>query len=112
MSKTRVAMLPAMSRQAPLNARVGLAGGPFTSTGVHWARPDSASLARKRMTTGWLYQPSWSGGRTAMARLITGGVASKRSGNAAVAEFPALSIQEPATEAEAESRPEYRASVH
>jgi hypothetical protein len=73
---------------------------------VQEAIPERASLPENETATGWSYHPFVSGARAACGE-TSGGVASYRNERVCGAEtFPALSVQVPVTEADAESGPE------
>src|SRR2546421_7512711 len=50
--------------------------------------PDGESVPAKAKGTGWLYQPSWSGGRSGVAEVTTGGVLSTLTVAVAPAKVP------------------------
>ena len=99
--------LPALSRQLPVAAAVGLAF-PKKGADVQLAIPERASVPAQVIVTGCVYQPSKSGGRLSVAPVMCGGVASYFSPNAgAEATLPALSVHvAPEAEADPLSGPE------
>ena len=64
--------MPATSVQLPATC------GAANTARVQAATPEVASLPKNARVTGWLNQPSWSGGRSGRAPVTFGGVRSMR----------------------------------
>ena len=67
--------------------------GPLYVVDVQEAIPDPPSLPRYVTVTGWLYQPSLSGGRSGLTPSTDGAPASYWIGTPALPTLPALSVQ-------------------
>src|SRR5689334_15023830 len=100
------AALPAWSVHWPPELALPSSGPLYVSGAVQESIPEVASVPLQPIETGWLYQPSWSGGRAAVT-VTVGGVPSYRSPNALVLLFPAASVHVPGAEAFAPSGPAY-----
>jgi hypothetical protein len=97
--------------QPPPELALLLSGPLYVTDAVHDSIPEVASVPLQLIETGWLYQPSWSGGRAALTATV-GGVESYWSVKSDAVVFPALSVQLPWTVAFAPSGVAYIGDEH
>ncbi len=98
-------VLPATSAHVPPTEAFALSGVLYVLGAAHESTPDVASAPAKLTVSAWLYQPFASAPREGSA-VTCGLVPSYFRPTDLEAPFPALSLQDPVTEAVAESGPE------